>query len=161
MKTPFAAEKLGRNAVHWHYKILSSKSVLPFFRRWISASLSVLTRRLTHLAKEKARAEGTLDESQIKKIRRLKNVLTTGNPPLYSFKPFDLIHAHNERISVQICTATDDRCGSSKIDGEITFRLYEGTAQRAIYTCTQSEFVELLKSGCCRRLNIDVRCLPS
>lgn len=116
------------------------------------------------IAKKKARAEGLLSESQIKKIKRLKSVLTIGSPPLYSFKPFDMIHAHDERISVQISTATDDRCGSvksvKKVDGEITFRLYEGAILRAIYSCTQTEFLELLKSGCCHRLGIDVRNAP-
>lgn len=116
----------------------------------------------THLAKEKVRAEGTLDESQIKKTRRLKNVLTTGDPPLFSFKPYDMIHAHNERVTVQIHTATSDQIGSDdKIDGVVTFRLYADTAQQAFYTCTQTEFVELLRSGCCLHLGIDVRYIPS
>ncbi len=88
-------------------------------------------------------------------------VLTAGDPPLYSFKAFDTMHAYSERFTAQVRLATPDRHDEGKIDGEVTFYLYERTRLLGSHTCTQTEFVGFLMSGRCARLGLDLGATPT
>lgn len=109
----------------------------------------------TQQLRERALAEGKT-KKETSTLRRLKRVLTIGDPPLYSFKDGDLIHTRDERFSVQVWGATPDSYRSDKRDGELTFYFYRHSTRLGMYTCSQAEFVELLKTGQLSRLNINI-----
>jgi hypothetical protein len=134
--------------------------VFPLYEAFLVAIdisyIERIDRVATDNAREEARKAGHLSDDEIKKIRRVEWVLTVGDPPLYSFKPFDVIHMRDERLTVQVRAATADQFNDKKIDGEIAFWLYRSVSLLGMYSSTQSEFVEFLKSGRCSRLGLDV-----
>jgi hypothetical protein len=120
--------------------------------------LERVDRQATRRLREKAKAAGIDDKKMLLRLKISHMLWLQGSPPLYAFRATDIITTPDDSHALQVVASCFDQFDkkTGKIDGQVTFNLFNGHKRAGLHQCSQSEFNALLKTGRCARLGLDL-----